>query len=198
MYDDWNLLSLSQTYSHTSTPVSETAQQTEQTEYVTTLGASYPINDRMSVNFGVEQDFNEYTGFGSSKTWSTSDSINYSFWTRLIAGINVGGGYIDQPQGDQYYQQFEQLQARVNWQTDKLSFPVSAGGEYQQFSTQGESPALTPIFNAAIQYQPFKDTQISLSAGQTVGSDLFQAATFANTNPLVQVLSRAVRKFPPW
>jgi hypothetical protein len=200
-YEDWNL-GLSQTFNLTSAPLAETAQQTKTTDYATALTGSYAINDRMSTDLGLNQDFNFVDGQGSSKTWSTMDWLNYSFWKRLTLGVGLGGGFVDievppqsPPQGNQ---EFEQLQGRVNWRaTDKLSFSISAGFEYQEFSATNVSNSLNPIFNASIQYQPFKYTQLSLSAGRSISSsDYFVAASSEiNTSVTLTLNQRLLEKF---
>jgi len=53
---DW-ILSLSQGYNKTSTPEVETAVQTVQELYSTALKASHDINERMSLDLGLNQDF---------------------------------------------------------------------------------------------------------------------------------------------
>ena len=71
----------------------------------------------------------------------------------------------------------EQLQGRVNWRaTDKISFEVNAGFEDIQFLASGISDSLSPTFGAAIQYQPFKQTQISLNASRTVTASSYSTS----------------------
>ena len=152
-YEDWTM-NLSQTFTLSSSPLVENAQQTETTEYVTTAGATYAINDRMAAEFGLTQDLVDYSGFDNSKVWSTQDWLNYSFWSRLTVGLGAGAGYNDlTQQGDQ---DFQTLQGKISWRaTDKLSFQITGGAEEQEFATSGESASLTPIFSASVQYQPF-------------------------------------------
>jgi hypothetical protein len=67
----------------------------------------------------------------------------------------------------------------------------------QQFLAAGYNDSLSPIFSAAIQYQPFKVTQISLSAGRSVGSsDYFIAAqTTESTTINLSLNQRILKKY---
>jgi len=194
-YGDWTF-GLSQTYTLATSLLAETAQETKQEEYVTSLNAEYAISDRWLATFGVSQDILDNTGFNSSKTWSTSEGLNYTFWKRLTVGISVGDGYVAlKENGDQQYQSF---QGTLNWRaTDKLSLSLSGGFEEQEFSTVGEANALNPIFNAAIQYLPFQGTQLSLNASQTINtSDLYILANSQITTTVgVSIDQRLFKKF---
>ena len=175
-YDDW-AFGLTQTWSLSTTPLAETAAPTEDEDFATGVTASYMINDHFSTDLAANQDLNYATDLQDSKTWSTMDWLNYSFWKRLSIGVGAGFGYTTlSPDGNNTtsvdnIQTFQDLQGRVNWRaTDKISIAVSAGFEDRQFHTAGESDSLNPIFSASIQYQPFEHTQLALTAGRTVSS----------------------------
>jgi len=50
---------------------------------------------------------------------------------------------------------------------------VERGVEDQQYLSGGAGDLVTPIFGATIQYQPFEQTKLSLSANRTVGTSYF-------------------------
>src|ERR1017187_3956210 len=188
----------------TTSPLAETGGQTEQSTHATGLTASRMLTPQMSTDLGVSQQINLVSGFQDSYTWSTLDWLNYEFWPRLIAGLGAGGGYMkinDNSQtrgaGD-FDQTYETMQARVNWRaTDKISFQINGGLEDRQFMTVGTGDSLDPIFGAAIQYQPFKTTQISLSASRTVSSsDYYLAAQQAEVTAVSLAVNQTLlRKF---
>jgi hypothetical protein len=187
-YGDW-FLSGSQSYASTSDPEVTTGAQTDQENYSTALNAAYQFNDKMSADLGFSQSFN-YVGNGStptnylqnlasSKTWSTMDWLNYQFWPRFSVGLGVGGGYITQEGSPDTV--YEEYQVRANWRaTDKISFQLSGGVNVQQYLSGGESPLVTPIFSATIQYQPFDQTKLSVTAGRTVTPASFQNQSTEN------------------
>ncbi len=169
-YENWTFGFL-QTFNYSSTPQVQTGTQTAQENYVTELTASCPLNSKMSVDLGLNQTLNFPDGFQSSREWSTMDWLNYAFWPRLTAGIGAGFGYVDTVPDSV----FEQVQARVGWRaTDKISLQASGGAQFSQFTEGGESPLINPDFAAGIQYQPFEQTKISLSANQAVNPSYYQ------------------------
>ena len=197
-YEDWKF-SLMQGFSSSDSPTTETGTQTGQQAYSTFLGANYAFSDKMSADFGVNQNFNFVQGFQDSYSWSTMEWVNYTFAPRLNAGLGAGAGYttVENNSGTGVNNPDtvnEQLQARVNWRaSDKISFQVSGGLEDQQYLAAGYGDSLNPVFSAAIQYQPFKVTQISLAASRTVGSsDYYIVAQSTETTSVSLNLNQRV------
>jgi len=182
-HDDW-FLTGSQSYSSTSDPNVETAAQTDQQTYITTFGANHSLNDQLSLDLGLTQNFNVVGNSGvgtnflqnlaSSRSWSTMDWFNDQLRPRLSVGLGFGFGYNQQDGSpDSIYQQY---QGRVNWRaTDKISFQLGGGMQDQEYLSGGASDLVTPIFSGGIQYQPFDHTQLSLNASRTVSSSSFQS-----------------------
>jgi hypothetical protein len=201
-YDDW-FFNGSQSYVSTSDPIVETAAQTDQEIYSTVFNASYQFNDKMSLDMGLNQNFN-YVGNGGSSTnllqnltnsrgWSTMDWLNYQFWPRFNAGLGTGFGY--NQQDDSPDSIYEQYQARVNWRaTDKISFQLGGGLQDQQYLSGGASALVTPIFNATIQYQPFEQTKLSVSASRSVSPSFFQNQVTENTQIMGDLNQRLLGK----
>jgi hypothetical protein len=145
--------------------------QTGQENYVTALTASCSLNSKMSVDLGLNQTLNFPDGFQTSREWSTLDWLNYEFWPRLTAGIGAGFGYVNSTP-DSF---FEQAQGRIGWRaTDKISFQVSGGAQFSQFTDGGADPLIDPVFAASVQYQPFEQTKLSLGASQVVSPSYYQ------------------------
>ena len=109
-------------------------------------------------------------------------------------------------------QLYEQLLARVNWRaTDKISFQVNGGIEDRQFlnlngsayalvgtnivHTSPASDLVSPVFGAAIQYAPFKFTQISLHASRSVAPSVFLNEVTENTSLGASLNQRLLKKF---
>jgi hypothetical protein len=202
-YEDW-VLGFSQGYTLSTTPLIETGAQTEQESYSTAIHASYQFNTKISLDMGLSQNLN-YVGNGgsstnlfgnlaNSKAWSTMEWLNYQFWPRFSAGIGVGGGYTIQDGSPDSIN--EQYQTRVNWRaTDKISFQVSGGLEDQQYLSGGASALVTPIFGGTIQYQPFEQTQLSLSANRSVSPSYFQSQNTETTSFNAGLNQRLLQKF---
>jgi hypothetical protein len=169
-YNGWDL-SLSQSYSSSSSPTVETGDQTDQETYLTTFRAFSRLNSKLSVDLGLNQDFT-YTE-KTSKEWSTMDWLNYEFYPRLEAGGGIGFGYVNvSTNSDMTY---EQLQGRLKWRaTDKISFQVNAGVEFRQFidSETNQPNLVNPVAGALIQYQPFEFTKLSLGVDRAVSTSI--------------------------
>lgn len=196
---DW-LLTASQSYIYTDDPEIATAGQSTQETYSTVVNGIYHFNDQLSINLGLNQTLNDFgqsstnlsMSLANSRAWSTTEWLNDQFWPKLNAGVGIGLGY-NQQQGspDSFYEQYE---AQLMWRvTDKISFQLSGGLEDQQYSGSGTigggaSSLLTPVFAGALEYQPFKQTKISLSASRTVttseyaGQNLESTSTTADFN----------------
>ncbi|HUC84710.1 MAG TPA: hypothetical protein VL970_05910 [Candidatus Acidoferrales bacterium] len=209
-YEAWTF-GLSHSTQITSEPMVETAAQTDTETHTTTVSASRALNSQISTDFAVNQTIMLVSGFDNSFDWNTLDWINYEFWPRLNAGLGAGGGYVlveNNGQGNgqvaasgqsgSYNQYYEQVQGRLNWRaTDKISFQISGGLEDRQFELPGAGDTLDPLFSVTIQYQPFKFTQISLTASRTTAASDFYLASQQTETTLVglNVSQRLWRKY---
>lgn len=184
VWHEW-FLTGSQSYRDTDDPEIQTAGQTEQQNYSTALNAVYQVNDKLSMTMGLNQTFNDYgqttstnlfVGLVNSRSWSTMDWLNDQFWPRLSAGVGLGLGYNQQQESPD--STFQLYQAQINWRvTDKISFQSSGGLEDEEYLSGGERASLVPIFSAGLQYQPFEQTRISVSASRTLST-----AAYLNEN----------------
>jgi hypothetical protein len=204
-YQDW-VLGFSQGFNSSSDPLTETGAQTGQQSYSTALTAGYSFNDKWSANFGINQNFLFADGLQDSYNWSTTEGVTYQFWPRLNVGASLTTGYtkVDDDSGagsgnpDSVN---EQLQFNAGWRaTDKVSFQAGVGLSDQQFLAAGYDESLNPIFNGSIQYQPFKVTQISLSASRTVSSSsssvfFTSAQSSENTSVNLSLSQRILTKY---
>jgi hypothetical protein len=174
-YEDWSF-SLSQNANISSDPLTETGAQTDQQSYSTALSAAYTFNDKWAMNASVDQNISLVSELQDSYSWSMLEGVNYEFSPRLNVGISGGGGYTkvggDSSEADSNPDSVnEEILVIANWRaTEKISLQGNVGLNDQQFLAAGYNDSLSPIFSAAIQYQPFKPTQITLSAGRNVSS----------------------------
>jgi hypothetical protein len=198
-YEDWTL-SLSQSFSSLSDPDTETAAQTSQQTYLSSLSAAYAFNDKWVANFGLAQNINLVSGLQNSYDWSTSEGANYQFSPRLYAGFSVGDGYtLVSPNGNSNNTNNpdvvnESFQFTAGWRaTEKISLQGSVGLNDQQFLAAGYNDSLSPIFGASIQYQPFQVTQIALSANRSTGtSDYYIEAQSTDVTSLSLSVSQRI------
>ena len=175
-YENWTL-SLSQRCALTSDPLIETARQTSQQTYDTQFAARYLVNSSTFLDLQAEQNFRfvdqTYKGaLGSSLDWSTTDWINHNWGSKIAVGVGPGLGYTLVGQGSDLL--YEELQGRVLGQiTPKLSLSLNGGGQVMEFVNSTASPLLSPIFAAALNYQPFSHTTLSLNASEMTASSYY-------------------------
>jgi hypothetical protein len=202
-FGDWKF-SVSHGSQFTTAPLIQTGGQTEQNVHSTGISASHAFTPQLSTDLGVSQSINLVKGFEDSYGWSTLDWLNYEFTKRFNIGLGAGGGYLIVNDNsavrntNNLDQTYEQINARVNWRaTGKISFQINAGLEDRQFMTPGSGDSVNPIFGASIEYQPFKNTQISLSATRTVSSsDYYLAAQQTEiTSVGLNLNQRVLQKF---
>jgi len=136
---------------------------------------------------------NNVQGLTDSKAWSTMNWLNYLYAPALDGGLGIGLGYNDLQAGpDSIY---EQYQGRVNWRaTEKISFQLSGGVQDLQYLSGGASDLVTPIYGGTIQYQPFDQTRVSVTANRTVGTSSFQNQTTENTSIMGDLNQRLLGK----
>lgn len=172
--NDWRF-GLSQSYVSFSAPLVETGTQTDQETYTTALSASHSLGSKMSVDLNLNQEYLNAQSFSSHWEWSTLEWLNYQFAPRLDAGLGLGGGYVDVHAGPG--EAFEQFQGRVRWRTtDKISLDIHGGGEEREFLEFRGNPShnlFNPVFGASIEYQPFLQTRLSLTANRAVAASYF-------------------------
>jgi len=192
-YEDW-AFGLSQTFLYTTAPTAETAAQTEQQTFSTALTASDVLNDKLSLDLGLNQDFNYADNFQNSKDWSATVGLNYIFWPRLTAGMSTTLQYVNEDIGPD--QTSEQLNANLSWRaTDKISFVLSGGFEDLQYADSSISDTLTPVFSGAIQYHPVKDTQIALNASRSISPSIIPGSDTTSTSFGLSVSQKLFKKF---
>jgi hypothetical protein len=196
-YNDW-FFAGSQSYASSSDPEVDTAAQTDREYYVTVLKGTCQFNQKMSLDLEASQNLN-YVGnagatnyllsLASSRVWSTMNWLNYQFRPRLSAGLGLGLGYNQTDHSPASID--EQYQGRLDWRaTDKVSIELSGGLEDMQYLSGGAGSLATPICGAAIQYQPFNETQISLNAGRTVSTSPFQDQVTEVTQVAIELNQR--------
>jgi len=175
---DW-ALGASQGYASSSSPLVETASQTDTETYSTVLSAAYQLNSKVSLSFVANQNFqfvdNVATNqpLSDSKTWSTTEGFNYQIFPRLSAGATVGFIYNAITVGSDMTS--EQVQVQANWLLgSKLSFSFHGGFEDRQFLDSSAPDALNPIFGLLLAYNLFEFTTIAFSADRTVTASYFQ------------------------
>ncbi len=194
-YNGWNL-GFVQSVLMSQSALIETAEQTSQQNYNTTVTGQHQDNQYISEDLAVYQNIqNTAGGFENMRTWSTLDWLNYQPQSRFLVGIGPGLGYNNADFGPDAV--FEELQAQMSWRmTDRLSVQASAGVNETEFlGGQGASDLFSPIYGGTIQFQPFASTQLSVFANRTVAPSLFVGQYSESTSYGASISQRLLRQF---
>jgi hypothetical protein len=180
IFQDW-ALGASQSYVSSSSPLVETASQTDTETFLTALNATWQLGSKVSLDVSVSQNFRYLgqtsvngQGLSDSRTWSTTEGANYQLWPRLSVGIGATFTYDDIAIGTDMTS--EQVNGRLNWTLgQKLTLSLSGGFEERQFLGTHLPDSTTPIFNASLIYQPFEQTVLTLTGSRSVTASYFQS-----------------------
>lgn len=170
-YNEWRF-GIFQGYSVSSDPLIETAEQTGQETFTTSLSASRPVGSKLLLQLSLNQNFRSAQLLNSSRSWSTMEWLNYQIAPRVSIGGGVGGGFDDVSVGSDMFN--EQLQGRVDMRiAEKLNLGINGGFEFRQFTSVDADTLITPIYGASIQYRPFQHTTLTLAGNRVVSPSLF-------------------------
>ena len=201
-YGNW-FLKATQGYSATSDPLAETALQTDQETHSTALNATCSVNDTLSLDMELKQDFNQVGNGGSStnyapiaadsRRWSTMEWVNYQFEPRFSIGLGAGASATLQDSSPDTLN--EQFQGRIQWRaSDKISLLVGGGLQDQQYGSGGAGDWVSPLWEATLQYQPWQQTRLALNARQSVNPAYFQNQTTEHTQVMGSLNQRLLGK----
>jgi hypothetical protein len=192
-YKDWTF-GLTQGYSISSDPLIETARQTEQEIFTTSINAGYRFNSKLMLDLGLNQNFRSAEALNSSRSWSTMNWLNYQVAPRMALGAGAGFGYDDVSLGSDMMH--EQLQGRIMTRiAQKLNLNVNGGVEIRQFLSSGKDDLVNPLYGASITYRPFDYTTLTLSGNRRISPSLFQDQVTESTDISLALNQRLLGMF---
>lgn len=170
-YRDW-VINFNQNYIASSTPIVETAQQTDQQNHNTSLDAYYSISSQWSLQLGLVQNLRFTPDFNDLHEWSTTDWLVYQWAPRLQLSGGISAIYDNVESGADMTSQ--QYLGRINWTPGaKTTFEVHGGLEDRQILHSSAGDLLNPVFGANFTYLPFTYTEVKLSADRTITPTFF-------------------------
>lgn len=196
-YEDWSF-NLAQSVAISSDPLVETAQQTDQQSYSTSLGIGYQINGDLSASLTLGQELNYSSGItngvGSSSDWTLSGGLNYQLGPGLSTGLGAGFGYNKVAQGTD--NTYEDVSLNLSWAfARKLSLSLNGGAQIRQYLGSGQPSLLSPTFGVTLNYHPFVFTTLYLSASRSIGASFFQNQVTENTSVNLGLSQRLFTKY---
>jgi hypothetical protein len=189
---EWNL-KLSESYQSSNDVLAETAQQTKQNSWETTLAATRKLGQRS--NYEGTAGMVDHTGdtFPDSRTWSTQQWLKMQVSPKVNAGLGLGLGYVEITRAADL--NYEQYLAQVNWQTtEKIDLSLQGGLEDLHSQSAGVADSHTPTLQASLGYQPFENTKFSATGFRTVSNSYFTNTLAKNKGWSVGLNQRLLEK----
>lgn len=192
-YGNWSF-GLSQNYTRTDDPLVQTASQTGVQSCSAALNAAYSFNTKLSLEMdaGVALSFvdggqvitnalsSTNAPLSDSQSYFGSEWLNYQLDPKVAVAVGLSGGYTSQNGGLDTAD--EQYLGRVVLRPGpKLTLSADGGVEDRQYLNSDQPDTWTPIFAAAVNYNLFEPTVLSLTAGRSVQPALFQSQIVENT-----------------
>lgn len=206
-YENW-IFKIEQRYDTSSSPLRETAAQTQRELYSTVLRIYNPFSSVMAWESEVHQNFQflEQSATATpapltqplmknSREWSTLNWINYQVWPGANVAIGPGIGHISvDPQGPDMT--YERLLARMRWKlTDKVYVVLQGGGENWQFADSPVADQLNPTYMAMIQFAPVETTWLGLTYEHVTTPSYFEGLVTETSTARVFLQQRLLQKF---
>jgi hypothetical protein len=204
-YENW-IFKIEQRYDTSSSPLRETASQTERELYQTVLRIYNPFSSSLAWESEVHQNFQfleQPLGAAAltvqplqrnMREWNTLNWLNYQPWTGANMGIGPGIGHISvDPEGvDMTY---EKLLARLRWKlTDKVYVVLQGGAENWQFANSPVGDQLNPTCMAMLQYAPVETTWLGLTYEHMTAPSYFEGMVTENSIARVFLQQRLLQK----
>lgn len=161
--------------------------------YSTRVDANYSLTGKTFLTASLSYDVDDYQSLLSSTVVSANAYFNYTYSPKLAIGIGLTGGYdgVDEPSQDQL---FEQINVRASYElTGKVSANLSAGVEFRQVTSGGESQGGggSPVFDGSLFYQPFDGTSLALSlTRRTLNSAVLAEQDYHSTSFILSARQR--------
>jgi len=193
-YEDWTY-NFKQSCSLTKDVQVQTAQQTEEQNYITTVGAQYELNDSTFWDFRANQSLlflhNLPGSVGNSLDWLGFSSLNYRWAPNFSAGGGIGAGYNPVEFGANMI--YQQVQANLTWKiAHKLDLVANGGVEFRQFLDSTQPQLISPISAVTLNYRPFEGTSLSFNSSRDVSAAYYENLATQTTSINATLLQRAL------
>jgi hypothetical protein len=167
-------LDFTEAYTQTTGVNTDSNERTTQNSSSSGIGASYKVDERVSLSTDVQYVDSTFsgasgqgTGSGSGGTTaSVNNSLSYRLSEKLTLGPSVNVG-VDRPQVSAK-STYEQGIIALNYApTEKIGLFAQGGAQLNQYD-QGGGNTVNPVFSVGVGYNPFDSTSFQLNASQGV------------------------------
>jgi hypothetical protein len=192
---DWSF-QVSQSYSDSSPTLIETARQTEQQVWNTSVSATYRYSDKMQLQAtgGLNQRNVKDETLTDLRSWSAGAAVKYQISPKL--GVNFGPDFYYTEVADAPDTFGGGVDARFAWQlSNKLNAGIGAGWEYTQSTATEDNDLANPRFNFSLGYHPFETTSITLNATRSTSTSFFRNRAIESMRWSVGLNQRFLQRF---
>jgi len=202
-YEDW-IFKVEQRYDSSSSPLLETASQTDREMYQTVFRIYKPFSSEMAWESEIHQNFQFLEqpviippppqGLQrNSREWNTLNWLNYQLWSGANVAIGPGIGHISADPGTDMT--YEQLMARLRWKlTDRVYVVAQGGGENWQFANSPVGDQLNPVYMLMLQYAPVETTWLGLRYEHRMNPSYFEGLVTESSIARVFFQQRILQK----
>ena len=163
---------LSQTYVDSSEVTIEAARELRQQTASTTVTTVHPFSQQYALQLDGTQDLRFRESANDVFTWSGTAWLNDQLAPTLQVGAGASGGYMHIYHSPDIRNMGPT--ARIMWQpAPTITFDVECGLQRLSFESGGRSALNTVIYHGAVEYRPFAETRISLTAARAVTPSIF-------------------------
>jgi hypothetical protein len=200
-YESWQW-GFTQSYSSSKPFLVETAQQTDHQTYSTGLNFGYDFGERTRVGLNAVRSVREAGPTATSAGWTGSDwiqwtttgSVNYTFSSKLSAGLSMVYGY-DEVTATSDMSSFRP-QANVYWQpTNKISISLQRGVERRKVEGDGNGYITNPVYSTSLTYRPRPTTSFFGGGSRNVSVSYFNEQLVRNIQWNVGIEQRLLQRF---
>jgi hypothetical protein len=185
---------LSQSYSDVNTTLVETARQTEQQSWGTHLGVGYNYSPKLKLHISLSVTERSANLTPTVRSWSAQPGLSLQVSPRLTVGLGAGFKYSQIVDATDNYG--ENFNANVNWRpSDKISISLATGVQSIRSESATGRDLSTPTLDAALAYQPFQTTSVSLGVSRSVSNSYFKDLVTENLRWNLGVQQRLLGRF---
>ena len=184
---DWSM-GFSQSYRTGGRVLIETAAQTDQETFGTTLGASRQLSSTWYLDLSADQDLRSTRRYSDVIQHSVSSWLRRQASSTVNSSIGLTWGYSDMDPG--LNTEYHQALVRFGFKpTVKLSANLQGGIDFRKVDSAGFKKEENPTYSASLQYQAFDYTTIAINLSRGIN-----ASYFSNLNTETEALTLSLNQ----
>ena len=192
--DAW-MLHFSEGFQSSLAVLAETAQQTKQHTWDTTVSGTRNIGTHSSYDGSVSLNERYADVAPDARTWSTQHWLRSQVSPKVNAGIGVHLSWIDFTSAKRANTDSIQYLGQLNWKpSNKINLSAQGGLEAIRSKGSGTETKHNPTHQVTLGYQPFEHTTLTIVESDTVANSYFDDTLTKNKGWNVSLNQRLLEK----